>query len=311
MKRLIVCLIAVMLLFTACGRGAAQIPTQPEIPATVEVPTEEAIITSQAESATAVSTGNSAGETTAVSEIQTTADNPTSLPVTTLPTETTAGTTKEPPQTTAGKTTEAPKTTAPRTTEPQKTTAAPKTTAPPKTTQAPKTTAPPRTTVPAATVPPATTTPTTQSAAKTCTVRIECMTILDNLNKLKAGKADFVPKSGVILEDTAVALEERDTAFSVLKRACAEHVCTDNCRYCQANGIQMEYTFTPVFETYYIEGIHQIYEKDCGTMSGWMFSVNGRFPEEGASSITVSAGDRIVFCYTCDMGDDVGNHFEG
>ena len=306
MKRLIVCLIAIMLLFTACGKGAAQIPAQPEAPATVEVPAEEAIVTSQAESATAAPTENPAGETTSVSETQTTADNPASLPEMTLPAETDAATTSEPPQTTAGKTTEAPKTTAPqKTTSAPKPTQAPTTTAPSKPTQAPTTTAP------ATTVPPATTAPTTQPAAKTCTVRIECKTIYDNLNKLKAGKADFVPKSGVILEDAAVELKEGDTAFAVLKRACAEHVCTDNCQYCRANGIQIEYTFTPVFETYYIEGIHQIYEKDCGTMSGWMFSVNGRFPEEGASSIPVSAGDRIVFCYTCDMGDDVGNHFEG
>ena len=162
---------------------------------------------------------------------------------------------------------------------------------------------------------PATTEPAAPTAHQpeqnTCTVRIECGTIYDNLQKLKAGKAAFVPKSGVILEDTAVTLQEGDTAFTVLKRACGEHVCTDNCRYCQAEGIQIEYNFTPVFETYYIEGIHQIYEKDCGAMSGWMFSVNGSFPEEGASSTAVSAGDRIVFCYTCDMGNDVGNHFEG
>ena len=171
------------------------------------------------------------------------------------------------------------------------------------TTQAPNTTAP----VTAA----PTTAPVTQPQAEVCYVRIECGTIYDNLKKLKAGKAAFVPESGVILENAAVTLQEGDTAFSVLKRACAEHVCTDNCRYCQKEGIQLEYTFTPVFETYYIEGIHQIYEKDCGSMSGWMFSVNGSFPEEGASSTAVSAGDRIVFCFTCDMGDDVGNHFEG
>ena len=137
-------------------------------------------------------------------------------------------------------------------------------------------------------------------------------TILNNLKKLKAGKAAFVPQSGVILKDAAVPLEEGDTAFTVLRRACETHPCEDNCQYCQkAGGIQLEYTFTPVFETYYIEGIHQLYEKDCGTMSGWMFSVNGQFPEECASSVTVAKGDRIVFCYTCDMGDDVGNHFEG
>ena len=169
-------------------------------------------------------------------------------------------------------------------------------------------TAPPatekQTTAPAAPEP-------TISAQFICTVRIECKTIQDNLKKLKAGKSAFVPTSGVILADTEVALQDGDTAFTVLQRACKEHVCTDNCKYCQAAGIQLEYTYTPGFDTYYVEGIHQIYEKDCGTMSGWMFSVNNDFPDVGASSLEVHPGDRIVFCYTCDMGDDVGNHFTG
>ena len=120
-----------------------------------------------------------------------------------------------------------------------------------------------------------------------------------------------MPESGVILADAAVTVEPGDTAFTVLRRACEQHVCTDNCQYCQSGGIQLEYVYTPGFETYYVEGIHQIYEKDCGVQSGWMFKLNGQFPMEGASSLSVKAGDRIVFCFTCDMGDDVGNHYEG
>ena len=182
---------------------------------------------------------------------------------------------------------------------------APKPAAPPAT-EAPKTTAPPATEAPKPTAP-----PTTEKPKNTCTVRIECKTILDNLKKLKAGKAAFVPQSGVILADAAVEVRPGDTAFTVLQRACEENVCTDNCKYCRNGGIQLEYTYTPGFNTYYVEGVHQLYEKDCGALSGWMFSLNGAFPEEGASSVTVSPGDRIEFVYTCDMGDDVGNHFEG
>ena len=173
-----------------------------------------------------------------------------------------------------------------------------------------QTTAPPSTAAPT-TAAPTTAAPTTQKPADTCTVRIECGTIKNNMNKLKAGKAFFVPESGVILNDTVIALEPGDTVFTVLERACRQNVCTDNCQYCKKMNIQLEYTYTPGFNTYYIEGIHQLYEKDCGSLSGWMFSVNGRFPEAGASSVTVSPGDRIVFAYTCDMGDDIGNHFEG
>lgn len=153
--------------------------------------------------------------------------------------------------------------------------------------------------------------PAANNQTNTCTIRIECKTIQNNIKKLKTGKSAFLPTNGIILDDTSVELKTDDTAFSVLQRACKDNVCTDNCQYCQNGGIQLEYTFTPGFNTYYIEGIHQIYEKDCGTMSGWMFSVNGKFPDEGASTIKVYPGDRIIFCFTCDMGDDVGNHFEG
>ena len=287
MKRPLAILVLISLLFSACGKKTVLIPTEPEAPATVEAPSDRVIGASTAE--------NAADTTTGVSE-STDRAAPASKTVSTQ--QAAADDASDAAQTTEQLTTLPPKTTeAPKTTETQTTNAPPKTTEP-KTTER-------------AAVPASTTQPAVQPNKSICYVRIECGTIMSNLKKLKTGKEAFVPRSGVILEDAAVALEEGDTVFTVLRRACGEHVCTDNCRYCQMGGIQIEYTFTPVFETYYIEGIHQLYEKDCGTMSGWMFSVNGRFPEEGASSILVSAGDRIVFYYTCDMGDDVGNHFEG
>ena len=301
MKRAILFFLAILLLFAACGKQTVNVPDAPEAPATVAAPAGKTVVTSPGVTTRPApeETGTTGPETTSV---PTTADQTTTAATTNTATTTTKPATTAPPNTTA----------APATTEAPMTTAAPTTTEPPKTTAAP-TTEPSKPTTTAA--PPTTTPPTTEPTtrpADTCTLRIECSTILDNQKKLKAGKAAFVPQGGVILKDTAVPLEEGDTAFTVLRRACENHTCEDDCQYCQkAGGIQLEYTFTPVFETYYIEGIHQLYEKDCGAMSGWMFSVNGKFAEEGASSVTVSKGDRIVFCYTCDMGDDVGNHFEG
>ena len=155
-----------------------------------------------------------------------------------------------------------------------------------------------------------TTVPTTQTTTELrdfCTVRIECKTIYDNLSKLKSGKENFLPTSGVIIDNVKVELTGSESAFDVIKKACEENVCTDKCKYCQASGVQIEYTYTPAFNNYYIEGIHQIYEKDCGTQSGWMYSVNGAFPDEGTSSYEVSPGDVIVFSFTCNMGKDIGN----
>ena len=269
---------------------------------------EQSVSASGTGAVAAVETTAAAPQTTAVTEKTTeaapaeTAVSPTTAgvtaatSVTVLPTApATAAPTAAPPnaapQRTGQPATAAPKTEAPKTAAPTAT-AAPKT-EPPKT-EAPKTEA-----------------PTAAQPKNVCTVRIECGTILDNLKKLKRGKEAFVPASGVILSGAEVEVQTGDTVFTVLKRACEENPCDANCKWCQKDGVQIEYTFTPGFDTYYVEGIHQLYEMDCGAMSGWMFSVNGKFAEEGASSVPVSPGDTVLFTYTCDMGDDVGNHYNG
>ncbi len=144
-----------------------------------------------------------------------------------------------------------------------------------------------------------------ESSSSYCTVTIDCRNAKKNISQLKKNKRAFVPESGYILKDARVEVSKGDTAFDVFKRACAQNVCTDNCKYCQKSGIQTEYSFTPAYNSYYIEGIHQLYEKDCGSLSGWMFSVNGVFPDVSSSAFEVKAGDLITFAYTVSMGDDL------
>lgn len=129
----------------------------------------------------------------------------------------------------------------------------------------------------------------------TCTIQIRCDTILDNMDNLESGKDAYVPSSGTILSATTVSFTEGETVFDVLKRVCNQY------------GIQLEYSYTPVYESYYIEGINYLYEFDCGNESGWMYKVNGWFPNYGCSDYTLEQGDNIVWCYTCNgLGADVG-----
>lgn len=150
---------------------------------------------------------------------------------------------------------------------------------------------------------------TTTSAKKYCTISISCSEILKNENKLKSGKKAFVPSGGEILKTVTVEFEEGETVFDILCRVCESEKCADGCEYCQSGGIQLEYEYTPGYENYYIEGIHQIYEKDCGSKSGWMYKVNGTFPNYGCSDYKLKDGDKIEFVYTCDLGEDVGAEF--
>ena len=77
-------------------------------------------------------------------------------------------------------------------------------------------------------------------------------------------------------------------------------------RVCRAQGIHMESTWTPAYNSAYIEGIGNLYEFDCGELSGWMYSVNGVWPDYGCSGYTLHDGDTVVWSYTCDLGRDVG-----
>lgn len=129
----------------------------------------------------------------------------------------------------------------------------------------------------------------------TCTMSIECSTILDNLNKLDKDKLDIVPKNGVIFASQKVKFYDGESVFDVLQRVCKE------------NKIHMESSFTPMYNSAYIEGIANLYEFDCGSGSGWKYSVNGWYPNYGCSRYTLKQGDNIEWRYTCNLGKDINS----
>lgn len=131
----------------------------------------------------------------------------------------------------------------------------------------------------------------------TCKISIECSTILNNMDDLNKAKSDFVPSDGWILYPSEVEYTPGETVYDVLYRVCRD---TD---------IHMEASYTPAYSSYYVEGINQLYEFDCGDLSGWMYSVNGWFPNYGCSKYEVSDGDVIEWRYTCDLGRDVGDQY--
>lgn len=122
---------------------------------------------------------------------------------------------------------------------------------------------------------------------KTCTIMISCESVLSHMDQLTAGKESCVPTNGYILSAKTLEFSEGETVFDVLVRACKNA------------GIQLEYSYSPVYGSYYIEGIHNLYEFDCGKSSGWKYKVNGTFPNYGCSSYELSSGDKIVWTYTC------------
>lgn len=131
---------------------------------------------------------------------------------------------------------------------------------------------------------------------------IECGTILDNWEDLDPALRDekYVPADGVILPKTEYTVGEGDTVFDVLSRAVREQ------------KIHMEYQGANenAFGSVYIEGINHSYEFSCGALSGWMYRVNGVFPNYGCSMYKLKDGDVVEWVYTCDLGRDVGLGWE-
>ena len=128
-----------------------------------------------------------------------------------------------------------------------------------------------------------------------CTITIRCDTIFDNVNSLEPAKAPYVPEDGVILPVITVEFTPGETVFDVLQRVC------------EVSELQIEYSWTPLYDSYYVEGINHLYEFDCGFESGWMYKVNGWFPNYGCSAYELKGGEEIVWCYTCvGLGLDVG-----
>jgi hypothetical protein len=131
----------------------------------------------------------------------------------------------------------------------------------------------------------------------TCTLSVRCDTILKNISWLDPEKTELVPGDGVIFPERTVSFYEGESVFHVLLREMKK------------NKIHMEFKNTPIYNSAYIEGIHNLYEFDCGELSGWMYQVNGWFPNYGCSRYRLKQGDRIEWVYTCDLGVDVGGYY--
>lgn len=58
-----------------------------------------------------------------------------------------------------------------------------------------------------------------------------------------------------------------------------------------------------VENNYYVTAVKGLAQLDCGPESGWMYSVNGVFPEVGAQKL--AAGDDLYWGYTLNMGADL------
>ncbi len=130
-----------------------------------------------------------------------------------------------------------------------------------------------------------------------CTLSVDCSEAIKHSEQLSAGLSEYLPEDGKIFQKTNIKVEDGDSVYDILERSLREE------------GILMEASFTG--DSAYVEGIDNLYEFDCGEVSGWTYYVNGESPQVGCSSYKVHDGDRIEWNYSCNFWSDLEENTEG
>lgn len=130
------------------------------------------------------------------------------------------------------------------------------------------------------------------------TVSVDAKTAASHMDQVAGNKKAYVPSNGWIIAPTKITLKKGQTAYDALAAVT------------KAKKIQMESKWFPVYDAYYVEGINNLYEFDGGPASGWMYSVDGWFPNYGSSQYSsLKDGSVIAWRYTLELGNDVGGGF--
>ena len=125
-------------------------------------------------------------------------------------------------------------------------------------------------------------------AGYSCTISISCADVLAYIDRCEPETAAVIPKDGWILRPVTVTFTEGESVFDVLQRVCRE------------SKIHMEFNSAAGYNNAYIEGIGNLYEFDAGELSGWLYSVNGWYPNYGCSRYQLKDGDTICWVYSVD-----------
>ncbi len=98
------------------------------------------------------------------------------------------------------------------------------------------------------------------------------------------------PQGTTYLAKTKITIEDNETAFSLLTKTGLYYVADTKSDY----GT-------------YVQTIEDLSEFDVTAESGWMFSVNGVFPDISSDSYELKKGNYVEWLYTRNLGADLGD----
>ncbi len=127
----------------------------------------------------------------------------------------------------------------------------------------------------------------------------DCSAALDEMDSIdpSVNPAEIIPEDGEVIRVCEVTLPPGASAFDALIAAAREQ----RVRVDYSGGVWGAY----------IRGIGGIYEFGFGELSGWMYRVNGEYPEVSASDYILEEGDSVEFVFTTNLGGDIGNSYTG
>ncbi|MCL2062445.1 MAG: DUF4430 domain-containing protein [Firmicutes bacterium] len=89
----------------------------------------------------------------------------------------------------------------------------------------------------------------------------------------------LLPADGVILSDESIEITKKTSVLTLLR----ENLQQQRIQFDISGG--------------YVRAINNLYEKQCGPFSGWVYYINGSLASSGASSYAVRADDVIEWRY--------------
>lgn len=118
---------------------------------------------------------------------------------------------------------------------------------------------------------------------------------IDTKKEEKIVKISVTCLDNTIITQKDIPIEEGQTVFEVLRNI--------------TNKENVHMDFSGIGSNIYVKGIGNIYEFDKGPESGWMYRVNGVFPNKSCGGVKVNPGDVIEWLYTKNLGKDIGNGY--
>lgn len=135
------------------------------------------------------------------------------------------------------------------------------------------------------------------SGGMAVTFSADCSSALENMDRIDpaVNQPSVIPADGVVITECVISLPEGSSAFDALAAAARQQ--------------QVRIDYAGSSWGTYVRSIGYISEFGFGELSGWMYRVNGEYPQTSAGNFILHEGDVVEFVYTCDLGRDVGDNF--